>query len=60
MIFVVGITWKFQKFCMKTFPCTKKLKLSFTYPQPKVNPIEHLGGMIRLGGNQKHMVGLAP
>jgi len=38
----------------------KKLKLTFTYPHPKVNRIEHLGGHDQAGENKKHMVGLAP
>jgi hypothetical protein len=54
MISVSRITLKFQKFCMKTTSCQ-----TFLHIASSPNPNWTLGGMIKLGGNQKLLVGLA-
>jgi len=48
MISVSGIALKFQNFCIKTTPCQ-----TFLHVTSSPNPNWTLGGMIKLGGNQK-------
>jgi hypothetical protein len=54
MISVSGIALKFQNFCMKTTPGQ-----TFLHIASSLNP-NWIGGMIKLEGNKKLLVGLAP
>jgi len=57
MIFVSGISLKFQKFYMKTTPCQKpKFSSHSLIPEPDLNTWGH----DQTPGNQKHLAELAP